>query len=530
MQLYNTSLLLSRVIDEKEIHRVSSNIPDSTLFTSVTCMFTCLHVDREMSVSLEEAISCPPPLFSTSSKAEKDIDNTKAKNSAASGASDVKRSVLYAWCDRPTIHSFMDTVLSLSLKKKQQEHLQQQIQEQEQKQKQEQLQYLKHQMKQQKHQQFQQQNNPLSLFSENLQSKGLSKETISQSQSIPGDVHLQDVSQRRPKVKKVMKGGVLVSMPCGPRQPTIGGRPNFEIPQKAEKNQLPFSNYRDTMNNFSAGNILDDILARAKDGSCTPSFTKMSQAPKKSDAVGDTGEISLGHESDSSVSSGEFQPTTNITNTDFNPANKSPKYGQLFEKSCGKSSLESFTCTGTSSDSSCDDQILSSFDRIRSLQFQNENVLSNKAETSEGQSSKQAVPASTGFFKGTLSSLVDEDEIPLRKLQETLFAEERTNLNYMPSEKQQNKDLFSEKPKVVIGMETSAQKMDADCKMTQTKGWNDGMLQNMSMLVQTQSPETTRMDNIKEFKENDKKRKEILDETSSSIETKEKRMKETEKV
>ena len=140
------------------------------------------------------------------------------------------------------------------------------------------------------------------------------------------------------------------------------------------------------------------------------------------------------------------------------------------------------------------------------------------------------MPASTGFFKGTLSSLVDEDEIPLRKLQETLFAEERTNLNYMPSEKQQNKDLFSEKPKVVIGMETSAQKMDADCKMTQTKGWNDGMLQNMSMLVQTQSPETTRMDNIKEFKENDKKRKEILDETSSSIETKEKRMKETEKV
>ena len=82
------------------------------------------------------------------------------------------------------------------------------------------------------------------------------------------------------------------------------------------------------------------------------------------------------------------------------------------------------------------------------MQFQNENVLSNKAETSEGQSSKQAVPASTGFFKGTLSSLVDEDEIPLRKLQETLFAEERTNLNYMPSEKQQNKDLFSEKPKV----------------------------------------------------------------------------------
>ena len=491
-------------------------------------MFTCLHVDRDMYVSLEEAISCPPPLFSTSSKSEKDMDNTEAKKSAASGPSDVKKDVLYGWCDRPTIHSFMDTVLSLSLRKKQQELMQQQIQEQEQKQKQEQLQYLKLQMKQQKQQQFQQQNNPLSLFSENLQSKGLSKETISQSQSIPGDVHLQEVSQRRPKVKKVMKGGVLVTMPCGPRQPTIGGRPNFETSNNAEKNQLPFSNYKDMTNNFGAGNILDDILARAKDGSCTPSFTKMSQAQKKWDAVGDTGEISLGHESDSSVSSGEFQPTTNITNTNFNPANKTPKYEQSFEKSCGKPSLESFTCT--SSDSSCDDQILSSFDRIRSLRFQNENVFSNKAETSEGQSSKQAVPASTGFFKGTSSSLVDEDEIPLKKLQETLLAEERTNPNNKPSVKQQNKDVFSEKPKVVIGMETSAQKIDADCKMTQTKGGNDGMLQNMSMLGQTQSPETMRMDKIKELKENDKKRKEILDETSSSIETKEKRMKEAEKV
>ena len=259
-----------------------------------------------MYFNLEEAIACPPALSSDGSLKSRENNNgvvdvlEASDHCKRSSASRCRKDVLSCWCERPSIQEFMNAVLSLSVMKQQQlqqqqklhdmirQKVQQQLQEQQLKQKQEQLQQQKQiQLQKQINQQLQAQQNLVKSdrsFGESWQKSLVNKTEslltdgpliFSQSQN-RGAVNIQENCQRRQKVKKVMKGGVLVTMPGPLRQQT--GAKSLEHINTHEEINVPSENYKEKAVDYCGGNILDDILARTKQnkqGNVNDAITKI---------------------------------------------------------------------------------------------------------------------------------------------------------------------------------------------------------------------------------------------------------------
>ncbi len=254
-------------------------------------------------LSLEEAIECPPALFAEStakSKASNEGiqfckngaspfsgENTKGtkldseKNSPSEARNE---SVLSRWSDRASIQSFMSTISSLSAKKQEMEIQQQQqnreiydqfrlfMQQGQQMLAKQQLDMNRDEesmpQKQQQQKMEQQQQQLLQQQQSNI--------FMQQQQTIPPFISTKPTTfvnnsailsneekatnaptQTKPKVRKVMKGGVLVSMPVNARHPP-GGRDMKQAPREESGPVIK----HDMGVMFGSGNILDDILAR----------------------------------------------------------------------------------------------------------------------------------------------------------------------------------------------------------------------------------------------------------------------------
>ena len=236
----------------------------------------------------------PSPCFGTINK-----DNeVNSENKMVSH--DQTESVLSRWTDRPSIHSFMNAIASLSMKKHQmelQQHAQHnklifdQIQLLQQGQKMitkqplnnnqdvEGLSYSQKQTNQQQQQQTHVTSHPAKTISTHSPNKQASTPTS----NAP--------SETKPKFRKVMEGGVLVSVPVTKRH-TPGSGKTIDLMPKADSGVV-------TNSDNAVGYILDDILARSQENKKVHinsqrkviSKTEACQRKEKQDAIShDTGE------------------------------------------------------------------------------------------------------------------------------------------------------------------------------------------------------------------------------------------------
>ena len=227
-------------------------------------------------LSLKEAIDSPPALIGNSATESKPSNEgiQLCKNGASpfsgknsqgtkpqpeSNSATKNESVLSRWSDRPSIQSFMNAIQTMSVKKQQME-LQKQQQSQEMFDKfrlfnmhqgqqvlaKQQLEMKKDQEGLPQHQQLFQMISPIKPTSSN------NSTLFSNEQNVTN-------ATMKPKVRKVMKGGVLVSMPVNARHPPGGS----SLEQNAVGESGPGMT-SDKSVVFDSGNILDDILARSQ--------------------------------------------------------------------------------------------------------------------------------------------------------------------------------------------------------------------------------------------------------------------------
>ena len=273
--------------------------------------------------SLEEAIDCPPALIGDSSKGTNDniqfckngaspssgkiTKGTKLNSEKNSESEARNESVLSRWSDRASIQSFMNAISTLSAKKQQMEFQQQQqnkeifdkfrlfMQQQ-------QLERNQDQKTQQKQQQQILTLNP-------LQQQQLQQQQQQQQQQTPSPEQSIAPVQTKPKVRKVMKGGVLVSMPVSVRHPP-GGR-GIEQPPRGESG--PVMNH-DKGVGFGSGNILDDILARSQGSKETSVVARKKVVISKTIADKGKGKQAAGHKTGETVTTNELWSRPSIDN------------------------------------------------------------------------------------------------------------------------------------------------------------------------------------------------------------------------
>ena len=224
-------------------------------------------------LSLEEAIDSPPALIGNSATESKPSNEgiQLCKNGASpfsgknsqgtkpqpeSNSATKNESVLSRWSDRPSIQSFMNAIKTMSVKKQQME-LQKQQQSQEMFDK---FRLFMHQgqqvlAKQQLEMKKDQEGLPQQLF----QMISPIKPTSSNNSTLFSNEQNVTNATTKPKVRKVMKGGVLVSMPVNARHPPGGS----SVEQNAVGESGPGMT-SDKSVVFDSGNILDDILARSQ--------------------------------------------------------------------------------------------------------------------------------------------------------------------------------------------------------------------------------------------------------------------------
>jgi hypothetical protein len=284
--------------------------------------------------SLEEAVDCPPALIGDSSKGTNDniqfckngaspssgkiTKGTKLNSEKNSESEARNESVLSRWSDRASIQSFMNAISTLSAKKQQME-FQQQQQNKEifdkfrlfmQQQQLERNQDQKTQQKQQQQQQQQQQ--ILTLNPLQQQQPILTLNTLQQQQQQTPLLE-QNVTnalvQTKPKVRKVMKGGVLVSMPVSVRHPPGGN--GIEHSPRGESG--PVTNH-DKGVGFGSGNILDDILARSQGSKETSVVARKKVVISKTIADKGKGKQAAGHKTGETVTTNELWSRPSIDN------------------------------------------------------------------------------------------------------------------------------------------------------------------------------------------------------------------------
>ncbi|CAB3981100.1 Hypothetical predicted protein [Paramuricea clavata] len=288
--------------------------------------------------SLEEAINCPPALIGDSSKGTNDniqfckngaspfsgksTKGTKLNSEKNSESEARNESVLSRWSDRASIQSFMNAISTLSAKKQRVEFQQQQqnkeifdkfrlfMQQQQLERNQDQKAQQNQQQQQQsltlnQQQQQQQQQQPI-LTLNTLQQQ---QQQLQQQQQTPSPEQNITLVQTKPKVRKVMKGGVLVSMPVSARHPP-GGR-GIEQPPRGESG--PVTNH-DKGVGFGSGNILDDILARSQGNKETSVVARKKVVISKTIADKGKGKQVAGHKTGETVTTNELRNMPSIDN------------------------------------------------------------------------------------------------------------------------------------------------------------------------------------------------------------------------
>ena len=273
--------------------------------------------------NLEAAIDSPPPLIAdTVSQAQKkevpfiphgrsnDTKTNLAKNSAPKAQN---KSVLSRCTGRPSIQSFINAISSLSAQKQQQQEqnmknfdkfswLVQQGQHMLGRQPgQKGLPFLQQQLKSLKNP-FQKQSITVNPFAQQA------IPTTFENPIEPKNTNAR--SETKPKVRKVMKGGVLVSMPVNPRHPPEGRG----VVQLARGEGGPVLD-DDKKVGFSRGNILDDILARSEGNK------EMGMATRKKAVTAKTEKQMYPHRADETMPTYELQKAHKIASDSSNSAN-----------------------------------------------------------------------------------------------------------------------------------------------------------------------------------------------------------------
>ena len=237
--------------------------------------------------SLDEAIANPPALIAENPtdiegkrSALSNIKPLKADLNMIREAEERNGSVLSRWTDRASFQSFMNAIAMLSAKKQQEELQKQQhkkemidkfrlfMQQGQQFAKQDQRSYPQEQSKT-----F----NPFTLQQQLVVVPDVStKATPSPNHPTSAEPKVTNSpAQAIPKVRKVMKGGILVSMPINARHPPEGKT----VEQLPRGENGPVANH-DKGEGF--GNILDDILARTEGPQETSFVTVKRSALSKS--------------------------------------------------------------------------------------------------------------------------------------------------------------------------------------------------------------------------------------------------------
>ena len=273
--------------------------------------------------NLEAAIDSPPPLIAdTASQALKkevpfipqgrsnDTKTNLAKNSASKAQN---KSVLSRCTGRPSIQSFINAISSLSAQKQQQ---------QEQNMKNfdkfswlvQQGQHMLGRQQGQKGPPFLQQQ--LKSLKNPFQKQSIMVNPFAQ-QAIPTTFenpiepkNTNARSETKPKVRKVMKSGVLVSMPVNPRHPPEGRG----VAQLARGEGGPVLD-DDKKVGFARGNILDDILARSEGNK------KMGMATRKKAVTAKTEKQMYPHKAEEIMPTYELQKAHKIASDSSNSAN-----------------------------------------------------------------------------------------------------------------------------------------------------------------------------------------------------------------